>query len=144
MASSVDDLSSTISHSQDEVAKLTKKVFADFEKELAEEAAKKSLKPGSTPYEALKKSIWASYESTPGLKNAITDHNAMIAKTEKTLLQQFNKSTRAQKQKLYADNPIIKSLVDANGGIDKRKVPGFGRTGRMISVGVHAVMLGWI
>jgi hypothetical protein len=50
----------------------------------------------------------------------------------------------AQKQKLYANNEVIARIIDANGGIEKRKVPGFGRTGRMISVGVHAVMLGWI
>jgi hypothetical protein len=35
----------------------------------------------------------------------------------------FNKSSRAEKQKLYS-SPVIKSIVDANGGSEKWKLPG--------------------
>jgi hypothetical protein len=43
--------------------------------------------------------------------------------TEESLLKKFNASDWTTKQRLYSENTIIKDVVDANGGIEKWKLP---------------------
>jgi hypothetical protein len=45
---------------------------------------------------------------------------------------------------MVADNPFLDAIIKKNWWLDKRKIPKFGKAWRIISVGVHAVMLWWI
>ena len=68
-------------------------------------------------------------------------HNALVRGHEKALMQRFDQLDRKGKQQLYKKNPLVKKLVDGNGGLKLRKLPG--RTGRIISVGIHTAMIVW-
>lgn len=145
VAWSVDDIALRIRQSEDTVTKLTTNIFADFDKTLAKQARKHWFKPWSDGYKLLSEKLWDSpqYGKNQKLLDAIAQHNDFVKVTEKTLLEQFNQSNWAQKQALYHNNDILKKIVDANGGLDVwKKLPW--RTWRIVSVGIHAVMLAWI
>jgi hypothetical protein len=142
----LDDASSVIARSEKHLIDETKKVFAEFNAELTEEARKLWVRRNTPEYDALSKKIHESgrYAENTKLSQLLADHNALVAKTEQELLRTFNKKSWPQKVAQYNTDSFIKRLVDANGGLDAWKVPWFGKTWRMISVGVHAVMLAWI
>ncbi len=139
----VDVLAKEIETSTHHVSAETKKIFSTFEREVMEAAKKANIKKWTPAYTALSKKIWASanYGKNPKLLNLIAEHNTSIAKNETNIMKLFNKSSRSEKQKLYS-NPVIKSIVDTNGWLEKWKLPG-GKW-RMISIGLHAVMLWWM
>lgn len=135
-------LTSEILESNKNVEKVTKEAFEKFEKELAKEAKKLWLKSWTKEYKALSETLWSKYE--PDLQKILVNHNKLVMKHEEKLMKYFNKASWSEKQFLYASDDTIKKIINANWWLEKWRIPAFGRTWRLISVGVHAVMLWWM
>jgi len=142
---SLDDYQKAFQKSEAELKTMCDKLVADMQKEIAEEAKKIKAKSWTDAYkwayDALVKKIEEKYH-TVDFQKLLTQHNdEIVVPMERALLADFNKKNRLQKQQLYTDNPFLKKIVDANGGIQAWKLPG--KYGRLISVGVHSLMLWW-
>lgn len=136
-------ITNEISKSTESLTKETKKIFQNFDKEVAKEAKKLKIVQWTQEYLELSKKIWEDpkYGKNKKLLDMIAKHNEDIAKHEKHILQLFNKASRKEKQ-LLCKNSLIKKIVDANGWIESRRIL-WGKA-RMISIGIHAVTLWWI
>lgn len=138
----VNDLSTRITKHRTEIERAAKGITTEFEKELLEEAAKKNLKKWTKAYDKLSKKIRESSSYWPKLEWILAKNNDVIIKAEEELMKQFNKASWKGKQKLVESNQIIKNIVEKNWWLKKRKLPAVWRYWRLISVGVHAVMIG--
>lgn len=143
---SIEDMTETIAKSKKSVESYTKKIFMEFDKELAEYAQTKWIKKWTKAYEEASRLLWnsESYGLDPKLQSLITEHNDLARVLEVDILKKFNLADWATKQKMVANNSFLAEIVAKKWWIEKRKIPTFGKAWRIISVGVHAVMLWWI
>lgn len=145
LVSTTEELSGKILESKNNIEKITKETFESFEQKLAQEAKIKKFVVWSDDYNKLSKEIWETTDSYwPKLQKIVAENNEVIMKAEENIMRQFNKASWSQKQHIYASDDIVKNIVRENWWIEKWKIPGFGKTGRLISVWIHAVMLGWV
>ena len=143
--STPEKLSNEILESKKNIEKITQETFKSFEEELANEASKKWFKKWTLEYKKLSETIWNTSDSYwPKLEKLIASNNEIIMKAEETLMKQFNKASWAKKQLLYASDDVVKNIVNANWWLEKWRIPAFGRTWRIVSIWIHAVMLWWI
>jgi len=143
---SIEDMTETIAKSKKSLESYTKKIFTEFDKELAEYTQTKWIKKWTKAYEEASRLLWnsKSYGLDPKLQSLITEHNDLTRVLEVDILKKFNLADWATKQKMVGNNSFLAEIVAKNWWIEKRKIPGFGKAGRIVSVGVHAVMLWWI